>query len=107
MSDGELRDELVTLLLAATRPRPPPSRGRSSAWSAIPTELERLLAEIDEGGEEYLEATVNETLRVQAGGADRGAACCSRTWRWADMLLPAGTRVAPCIYLTNRNPRGV
>ena len=104
MTDGELRDELVTLLLAGHE-----TTATSVAWAIErlvrhPEKLARLVAEIDAGEEErYLNAVVNETLRVRpvvpivARALQQDLA--------GGRLLPAGTTVAPCIYLTNRNPR--
>ena len=69
MTDGELRDELVTLLLAGHE-----TTATSVAWAVErlvrhPDKLRRLVAEIDAGGEgggdEYMTAVVNETLRVR------------------------------------------
>lgn len=105
MRDEELRDELVTLLLAGHE-----TTATSVAWAIErlvrhPQKLARLTAEIDEGqSEEYMNAVVNETLRVRPV-----VPIVVRMLR-ADLdvggrTLPAGTRVAPCIYLTNRNPR--
>jgi cytochrome P450 len=110
MTDGELRDELVTLLLAGHE-----TTATSVAWALErlvrhPEKLRRLQAEIDargargegEGGEEYLTAVVHETLRVRPvvplvvrmlrSELDVGG-----------YRLPAGVRVAPSIWLTNRN----
>ena len=103
MTDVELRDELVTLLLAGHE-----TTATSVAWAIErlvrhPAKLERLLGEIDEGGEEYLDAVVNETLRVRPV-VPIVMRVLERDLEVGDMLLPAGTRVAPCIYLTNRNP---
>lgn len=107
MSDHELRDELVTLLLAGHE-----TTATAVAWAVErlvrhPAKLARLVAEIDAGqSDEYMQAVVSETLRVRPvvplvvrllheplklGGGDRE--------------LPVGTRAAACIYLTNRNPR--
>jgi cytochrome P450 family 135 len=104
MTDEELRDELLTLLLAGHE-----TTATSVAWAVErmvrhPQKLARLLAEIDAGeGDEYLTAVVHETLRVRpvvpivvrmlTGELDVGG-----------YRLPAGTRVVPSIYLTNRNP---
>ena len=104
MSDEELRDELVTLLLAGHE-----TTATSVAWAVErlvrqPHTLQRLVREIDEGGEEFLEATVNETLRVRPV-VPIVVRVLQQDLEVGDMLLPAGTRVAPCVYLTNRNPR--
>lgn len=103
MSDEEIRDELVTLLVAGHE-----TTATSLAWAVErlarhPEKLERLRAEVEDGGEDYLTATIQETLRlrpvisivlrrliepVEIGGYE----------------LPAGVSVAPCIYLVHRNP---
>lgn len=105
MSDGELRDELVTLLLAGHE-----TTATSVAWAVErlvrhPQKLQRLMAEIDEGaGEEYMNAVVNETMRVRPV-VPIVVRMLKEDLQVGGRLLPAGTRVAPCIYLTNRNPR--
>ncbi len=103
MSDEELRDELVTLLLAGHE-----TTATSVAWAIErlvrhPHALARLLADIDSGGEEYLEATVNETLRVRPV-VPIVVRVLQQDLEVGDRVLPAGTRAAPSIYLTNRNP---
>ena len=103
MGDEELRDELVTLLLAGHE-----TTATSVAWAVErlvrhPDRLARLTAEIDAGGEEYLNAVVNETLRVRPV-VPIVARVLQEDLEIGGRLLPAGTAVAPCIYLTNRNP---
>jgi cytochrome P450 family 135 len=104
MSDEELRDELVTLLLAGHE-----TTATSVAWAIErlvrhPDALQRLVHEIDGGEqEEYLDATVNETLRVRPV-VPIVVRVLQQDLEVGGMLLPAGTRVAPCVYLTNRNP---
>ena len=103
MRDEEMRDELLTLLVAGHE-----TTATSLSWaierlSRNPEKLERLRAEVLEGREEYLTATIQETLRlrpvisivlrrlteaVEIGGYE----------------LPAGISVAPCVYLAHRNP---
>jgi len=154
MSDQELRDELVTLLLAGHE-----TTSTSVAWAVErlvrhPDKLRRLVAEIDaetgagtgngsdgagagqadgrsaeapdrsveahgrsgaldgrsgeasggggEGGA-YMTAVVNETLRVRPV-VPMVVRMLQREIRVGAHTLPPGTRVAPCIYLTNRNP---
>jgi len=106
MSDDELRDELVTLLLAGHE-----TTATSVAWAIErlvrhPAELARLVAEIDAvpGGDEYMTAVVNETLRVRPV-VPIVARMLTRELDVDGRTLPAGTRVTPSIYLTNRNPR--
>jgi len=129
MTDGELRDELVTLLLAGHE-----TTATSVAWAVErlvchPEKLARLVAEIDawrkgggevegigregagrDGGEgagagdEYMTAVVNETLRVRPV-VPIVARMLTQELQVGAYRLPAGTRVVPSIYLTNRNPR--
>jgi cytochrome P450 len=113
MTDGELRDELVTLLLAGHE-----TTATSVAWALErlvrhPQKLARLMAEIDaarDGGEgagagdEYMTAVVNETLRVRPV-VPLVVRMLTQELQVGRYRLPAGTRVVPSIYLTNRNPR--
>ncbi|HEX4435983.1 MAG TPA: cytochrome P450 [Solirubrobacteraceae bacterium] len=104
MTDGELRDELVTLLLAGHE-----TTATSVAWAIErlvrhPEKLARLKAEIEAGEEEYLGAVVNETLRVRPV-VPIVVRQLQAELEVGGRLLPAGTMVAPCIYLTNRNGR--
>ncbi len=105
MTDAELRDELVTLLLAGHE-----TTASSVAWAIErlvrhPDKLARLVAEIDAGEDEaYLNAVVSETLRVRPV-VPIVVRALQEDLEVGGRLLPAGTAVAPCIYLTNRNPR--
>jgi cytochrome P450 len=105
MTDDELRDELVTLLLAGHE-----TTATASAWAIErlvrhPQKLARLVAEIDAGeGEEYMQAVISETLRVRPV-VPMVVRILEEPLRVGEHVLPRGTRVAPSIYLTNRNPR--
>jgi cytochrome P450 len=105
MGATELRDELVTLLLAGHE-----TTATSVAWALErlvrhPAKLRRLMEEIDGGeSEEYMTAVVNETLRVRPV-VPIVVRMLQEDLQVGRYLLPAGTRVAPSIYLTNRNPR--
>jgi cytochrome P450 family 135 len=109
MTDEELRDELVTLLLAGHE-----TTATSVAWAIErlvrhPDKLNRLVAEIDGGGvdgsgDEYMTAVVHETLRVRPV-VPIVARILQQELRVGGHVLPAGTRVMPSIYLTNSNPR--
>jgi cytochrome P450 family 135 len=103
MRDEEMRDELLTLLVAGHE-----TTATSLAWaverlSRHPEKLDRLRAEVEAGSEDYLTATIQETLRlrpvisivirrltepVEIGGYE----------------LPAGVSVTPSVYLVHRNP---
>jgi cytochrome P450 len=129
MSDQELRDELVTLLLAGHE-----TTATSVAWAIErlvrhPDKLARLVAEIDAlsptspdqgalnstngqaggspsrgaGGDDYMQAVISETLRVRPV-VPLVVRVLQAPLRVGIRELPAGTRVVPSIYLTNRNP---
>jgi cytochrome P450 family 135 len=105
MTDSELRDELVTLLLAGHE-----TTATAVAWAVErlvrhPDKLARLVAEIDAGeGDEYMQAVITETLRVRPV-VPMVIRVLNEPLRVGGHELPVGTRVVPSIYLTNRNPR--
>ncbi len=105
MTDAELRDELVTLLLAGHE-----TTATSVAWAIErlvrhPGKLARLAAEIDVGeSEEYMQAVVHETMRVRPV-VPLVVRALEEPLRVGGHELPVGTRVAPSIWLTNRDPR--
>lgn len=101
MDEGELRDELMTLLTDG-----PTSSSLAWVFERLlrhPEKLARLQEEVLAGEEDtYMDAVVKETLRLcppvpvvvrrllvpmELGGYE----------------LPAGTTVAPCVYLIHRN----
>ena len=105
MTDSELRDELVTLLLAGHE-----TTATAVAWAIErlvrhPEKLSRLVAEVDaEEGDEYMQAVVSETLRVRPV-VPFVVRMLTEPLTVGGHELPAGARVVPSIYLTNRNPR--
>ena len=65
MSDRELRDELITLLTAGHETS---ATGLAWAFERLlrnPAAMQSLQSEIEEGGDEYADAVVKETLRVR------------------------------------------
>ena len=101
MTDDEVRDELVTLLFAGHE-----TTATSLAWAFDlllhhPRALSRLVAELDKGGSEYLDATITETLRVRPVIAlvDRHA---RQPVRVGGHTIPAGAMACPNIYLAQR-----
>jgi cytochrome P450 family 135 len=104
MSDAEIRDELLTLLVAGHETTATALSWAMERLTRHPEKLERLRAEVEAGEDAYLTATVQETLRlrpvivvvvrkltepVELGGYE----------------LPAGARVVPSIHLIHRDPQ--
>ena len=96
----ELRDELVTLLLA----------GHETTAGALGWALERLARHPDvlarlrgSDGDEYRDAVIKEVLRLRPvlSVAPRKAIGPFEVGGWT---LPPGVHVTPCIYLTHRRP---
>jgi cytochrome P450 len=105
MTDGELRDELVSLLLAGHE-----TTATSVAWAVErlvrhPDKLARLVDEIDGGeSDQYMQAVIHETLRTRPV-VPLVVRLLQEPLAVAGYELPAGTRATPSIYLTNHNPR--
>jgi cytochrome P450 len=101
MSDRELRDQLITLLLAGHE-----TTATALAWTFDlllhhPRTLARLTAELDEGAsDEYLRAVVAEALRLRPVVPLAGRRL-SVDLDAGDLHLPAGTDVTPAIWLTH------
>ena len=99
MSDKELRDELITLLVAGHE-----TTANSLAWA-----LERLvrhpnaLQRLREGDDEYADATVKETMRLRPT-ISVVLRKLTEPMEIGGQLLPAGATVVPCIYLMHRRP---
>ncbi len=101
MSDATLRDELMTLLVAGHE-----TTGTSLAWTferllRHPRALAALEAEIEDGGEEYLDAVIRESLRLRPV-LPIVARRCAAPYELLGHELPVGTIVSPCIFLTHR-----
>jgi cytochrome P450 len=102
LTDKELRDELVTLLVAGHE-----TTATALAWAfdllthnrAV---LERLRASLAEGEDDYLDAVVKETLRVRpvipgVGRVVRGGPFALDGWE-----IPEGVEINPSIALLHR-----
>jgi cytochrome P450 len=104
MDDVELRDELVTLLVAGHE-----TTATALAWALErlvrhPAALDRLTEEARAGdGEEYVDAVIRETLRLRPVIPFVGRKL-TQPQTIAGWDLPAGTRVAPSIHLVHRRP---
>jgi cytochrome P450 len=103
MSDRELRDELMTLLVAGHETT---ATGLSWAIELLarhPEELERLEADVAEGDGAYLDAVIKETLRLRPV-ISLVLRKLMEPMEIGGRLLPAGVSVAPSIYLMHRRP---
>ena len=103
MSDKELRDELMTLLVAGHETSATALAWALDALTHHPHVLERLRGEIDSGDDAYLEAVVKETLRLRPVIA-LVLRRLTEPMEIGGRMLPAGVTVAPCIYLLHRRP---
>jgi cytochrome P450 family 135 len=101
LSEKDLRDELLTLLTDG-----PTSSSLAWAFERLlrhPEKLERLRAEIDAGeSSEYMDAVIQETLRL-CPPVPVVVRRLLAPMRLGGYELPAGTVVAPCVYLIHRN----
>jgi cytochrome P450 len=102
MTDSELRDQLVTLLLAGHETT---ATGLAWAFDHLhhrPEALERLVEECRDGEDaSYLNAVITETLRLRppVPMTDRTLA---GPFELNGHVLPAGTVLGPCIHLLHR-----
>jgi cytochrome P450 len=98
MTREQLRDELMTVVAAGHETT---ATGLSWLFERVlrhPSVEERLRAEIASGGDEYLDATVRETLRVRPVVMDVVRRL-TRDTEIGAFTLPAGSHVIPAIAL--------
>ena len=100
MDDQELRDQLMTLLLAGHE-----TTATGLAWTfdlllRHPEVLGRLRDSLAAGEEDYLRATISESLRLRPVVPLAGRRLAAPLVA-GDLELPAGTDVTPAIWLTH------
>ncbi|MBA3867059.1 MAG: cytochrome P450 [Solirubrobacterales bacterium] len=100
MDDTELRDQLMTLLLAGHE-----TTATALAWTfdlllRHPAALSRLRDSLEAGEEDYLRATISESLRLRPVLPLAGRRLATEL-SVDGLTLPAGTDVSPAIWLTH------
>jgi cytochrome P450 len=102
MTDAELRDELVTLLVAGHE-----TTATALAWAfelllRTPDALERLRAALAAGDDAHLDAVVKETLRARPVISGVGRVVREEPFELAGYTLPPGTEINPSIAAIHR-----
>lgn len=102
MSDLEIRDELVTLIVAGHE-----TTATALAWAferltRLPDGMERLNAEAVAGGGEYSRAVAHETLRLKPV-LDFVVRRVAKPVEIGGYAFEPGETITPCIYLVHRN----
>jgi cytochrome P450 family 135 len=97
MSDGELRDELVTLLVAGHE-----TTATGLAWTfelllRNPAVLERLRAALAAGDEAYLDAVIKESLRIRPVVPGVGRVVRGEPFELGGYSIPPGIEINPNI----------
>ncbi len=103
LSDTDLRDQLMTLLLAGHE-----TTATGLAWSfdlilGHPEVHARLRETLEDGDESYLKATITESLRLRPVVPLAGRRLTSPLVT-DDLDLPVGTDVTPSIWLAHTHP---
>jgi cytochrome P450 len=103
MSDEELRDELITLLVAGHE-----TTANALSWAVErlcrhPEKLGRLTEEVRAGGDVYLKAAITETLRLRPVISIVNRRL-TEPMEIGGRLLPAGVSIVPSIHLVHRRP---
>jgi cytochrome P450 len=101
MSDSELRDELLTLLAAGHE-----TTANALSWAVErlcrhPARMDRLTEEVRAGQDAYLQATIQETLRLRPV-ISIVLRKLQEPMELGGRLLPAGASIVPSIHLVHR-----
>jgi len=102
LSDRELRDELVTLLVAGHETT---ATGLAWAFELLlrnPRVLERLRSELAAGDESYLDAVIKETLRLRPVILGVGRVVREEPFEVGGYLIPPGVEINPSIAAIHR-----
>jgi cytochrome P450 len=102
LTDRELRDELITLLVAGHE-----TTATGLAWAferlvRLPGALERLAGDDSEDAGTYADAVVQETLRLRPPIPIVARRVVGEPFDLGGRSIPVGTMIAPCIYLVHR-----
>jgi cytochrome P450 len=104
LTDSELRDELMTLLLAGHETTATALSWTLERLTRHPDVLARLTEEVRAGeGDAYLDAVVKESLRLRPV-VPAVARYLTEPTELGGRVLPAGVHITPSIYLTHHNP---
>ncbi len=103
MTDRELRDQLLTMLVAGHE-----TTATALAWAferilRHPDVMMRLRAELAHGETSYLDAAIKESLRLRPV-VPITARKLAVPFSLGDRHYPAGTVLMPCIFLLHRKP---
>jgi cytochrome P450 len=104
MSDQELRDELMTMLVAGHE-----TTATSLAWAferllRTPRVLDRLVAELGSNGDAYLTATIQETLRRRPVLPNVEPRLVKEEFEVGGWRYPPGVCLVPNAYLIHHDP---
>jgi cytochrome P450 len=104
LTDQEVRDELVTLLVAGHE-----TTATGLAWTFDlllhdPDVLARLRASLEDGDEEYLEAVVKEALRIRPVIPGVGRVVRGEPFALNGYTIPPGVEINPSITTIHRRP---
>jgi cytochrome P450 len=103
MTEREIRDELLTLLVAGHETTATALSWAVERLTRHPDKLGRLAEEVQAGEKEYLEVVVTETLRLRPV-ISLVARYLREPVEIGGWQLPAGVTLVPSIYLVHRRP---
>jgi cytochrome P450 len=103
LTDAELRDQLITLLLAGHETTATALSWALHELTRRPEQLHAAQRAADNGDDEYLTAVVKETMRLRPVIYQVSRKLTEPT-EVAGYLLPEGTTVMPCIGLVQEDP---